>query len=180
LKDIRITEPMVLVISLINLWFSWKKLVKNWWFPDQLFDFFKVLRTVIIYQNQVFEFFSEETWLWILRNRTDNHRGSVPVSNNCPPTLVILWQDTCFNFCWVFVESLCFKIRRDICSLIKLQKIQVTWYLLWLLNLTLYPTLNMDSVTRHWKLSTKGEVCSFWDPDLGHTHFENPTKTRLV
>jgi hypothetical protein len=30
---------------------------------DQLCVFLKILRTVIIYQNQVFEFFSEEMWL---------------------------------------------------------------------------------------------------------------------
>jgi hypothetical protein len=67
-----------------------------------------------IYQNQVFEFFSEETWLWILRNRTDNHQGSVSASNKCPQHSRHSMTRYLFQFLLGFVESLCYKIRRDV------------------------------------------------------------------
>jgi hypothetical protein len=62
-KKLYIKESPIVIISktLKNHQFSWKnqeggKKKKNWWFPN----FFKFLRTTVIYQNQFFEDF--EKW----------------------------------------------------------------------------------------------------------------------
>jgi hypothetical protein len=63
------------------------------------------LRTVVIYQNWVFDFCSD-LWLWILRSALIIMRGmlSVPVSINCPPTTD---KDRQGKILYNFVSSLC-------------------------------------------------------------------------
>jgi len=67
-------------------WFSWK----NWQWTGSFMaaaylNVSEILRTLIIYQNWVFDFCSD-LWLWILRSALITMRGmsSVPVSMNCP------------------------------------------------------------------------------------------------
>lgn len=72
----RIKEPSVQAISkaLKNRMVFWLVI---WFFPNNL-------RTVVIYQNQVFDFW--ESRLWILRVALINCWVSAPVSNNRPNT----------------------------------------------------------------------------------------------
>jgi hypothetical protein len=62
-----------------HLWFSWK----NQWFSGWLFDLFNCLRTMVIYQYQVFDFL--RTMCMNPKNRPDNWQGFL-FFNNHPST----------------------------------------------------------------------------------------------
>jgi hypothetical protein len=57
----------------------------DWWFYGQSIEFFTILRTLIIHQNQVFDILKNS--VMNPKNHTDNHQGYVPVSKGSSLTL---------------------------------------------------------------------------------------------
>ncbi len=78
LKKIKIKDPLVIIISLYICFNFMKEPPKTLWFSFLVLNFSYFLKTIVIYQNQFFEFF-RETGVCVC----------VCVQQVCPPFLIL-------------------------------------------------------------------------------------------